>query len=150
MISSTESFIIMWRCTFPILNSSTSEDIGSRRFPELVYKPTFEKRGGTPSHLRRYLLIYCWIRSTRDIAILYICKGHIFPGRQVISIDLSPFRLLSGFLYSYDDQSVGMNIDVRDSLPASPWLLGSYHPQFWNRSPWQILRLTIGFDFSLA
>ena len=27
LISSAESFIIMWRSTFPILNSSTSEDI---------------------------------------------------------------------------------------------------------------------------
>ena len=53
MISSAESFIIMWRRTFPILNSSTSEDIGSCRFPELVYKPTFEKQGGIPSYLRR-------------------------------------------------------------------------------------------------
>ena len=43
MISSAESFIIMWRHTFPILNSSTSKDFGSCRFPELVYKPTFEK-----------------------------------------------------------------------------------------------------------
>ena len=34
MILSTEFFIMMWRCTFPILNSSTSEDIGSCRFPE--------------------------------------------------------------------------------------------------------------------
>ena len=31
-----------------------------------------------------------------------------------------------------------------------PWLLGSYHPQFWNGSPQQIFRLMIGFDFSLA
>ena len=45
IISSAESFI-MWRCTFPILNSSTSEDIRSCRFPELVYKPTFEKYKG--------------------------------------------------------------------------------------------------------
>ena len=79
IISSAESFI-MWRRTFPILNSSTSEDIGSCRFPELVYKPTFEKQGGTPSHLRRYLLLYCWISSTRDSSISYICKGHKIRG----------------------------------------------------------------------
>ena len=75
MISSTESFIIIWRRTVPILNSSTNEDIGSCRFQELVYKPTFEKQGGTPNHLRRYLLLYRWIRSTRDSAISYTCKG---------------------------------------------------------------------------
>ena len=34
MISSTGSFIIMWRRTFQILNSSTSEDIGGCRFSE--------------------------------------------------------------------------------------------------------------------
>ena len=76
MISSAETFIIMWRRIFPILKSSTSEDIGSCRFPELLYKPTIENQGGTPSQLRRYLLLYCWIRSTQDIAISYIFKGH--------------------------------------------------------------------------
>ena len=76
MTSSPESFITIWGRTFLILNSSTSEDIGSCRFPELVYKPTFKKQGGTPNHLRRYLLLYCWIRSTQDSAISYICKGH--------------------------------------------------------------------------
>ena len=89
------------KCTFTILNSSASEDIGSCRFPEYVYKPTFEKQEGTSSHLRRYFLLYCWIRSTRDSAISYICKGHIrscwlhqvfiFPGRQVLSIDFWTF-----------------------------------------------------------
>ena len=163
IISSAESFIIMWRRTFPILNSSTSEDIGSFRFPELVYKRTFEKQGGTPRHLRKYLLLYCWIRSMRDMAISYICKGHkrrgsrlcwlhqvfIFPGRLVLSIDfINRFKpLLSEPLYPYDDQSLGLNKDVRDSLPASPWLMGSYHSQFWNGSSRQILQLTIGFDF---
>ena len=76
MISLAESFIMMWRCTFPILNSSTSEDIGSCRFPELKIKSTFEKQRGTLSHLRRYLLLYCWICSTSDRTISYICKGH--------------------------------------------------------------------------
>ena len=76
IILSAESFIIMWRRTFPILNSSTSEDIGSCRFPELVYKPSYEKQGGTPNHLYRYLLLYCWISSTWDSAISYIYKGH--------------------------------------------------------------------------
>ena len=38
MTSLAESFIIIWRRTFPILNSSNSEDIGCCRFPELVYK----------------------------------------------------------------------------------------------------------------
>ena len=70
-----ESFITVWRCTFPIL-SSTSEDIWSCRFPELVYKPTFEKEGGTPSHIHKYMLLYCWIRSMQASAISYICKGH--------------------------------------------------------------------------
>ena len=79
---SFESFIIIWRCTFPILNSSTSEDIVSCRFPELVYKPTFEKQGGTPSHLCRYLLLYCWTHSMQDSAILYVCKGHKRQGSR--------------------------------------------------------------------
>ena len=44
MISSAESFIMMWRRTLPILNFSPSEDIGSCRFPELVYKPTLKNK----------------------------------------------------------------------------------------------------------
>ena len=50
MISSAGSFMIMGRRTFPILNSSASADIGSCRFLELVYKPTFEKQRRSLSH----------------------------------------------------------------------------------------------------
>ena len=82
MISSAESFIFMWRRTFPVLNSSTSEDIGSCRFLELVYKPTFKKQGGTLSRLSRYLLLYYWICSTWDCTISYICKGHKRQGSR--------------------------------------------------------------------
>ena len=83
MTSSAESFIIIRRCTFPILNSSTSKDIGSCRFPELVYKSTFEKQGGTPSYLCRCLLLYCWICSMWESTILYICKGHKRRGSRL-------------------------------------------------------------------
>lgn len=58
--SSAESHIIMRRHTFLILNSNTNEEIGSCRFPALVYSPTVEKLEGTTSHLHRYSLIhYC-------------------------------------------------------------------------------------------
>ena len=93
MTSSAECFII-WRRTFPILNSSTSEDIGSYRFPELVYKPTFEKQGVTPCYWRRYLLLYFWIHTAPYSAISYIYKAHKRRGQQTTLV--TPSLHLSG------------------------------------------------------
>ena len=85
------------------------------------------------------------VRATKDRVADHVgnTKPSSFRVDKFWQLIKDPPRLLSRPLFPDVDQSVGLNKDIRGYLPASPRLLGLYHPQFWNRSHWQILQVTI-------
>ena len=68
MISAAESFI-MWRCTFPIFNSSDSEDIGGSRFPEWYINPLSKNK----ELLATYACIFCYTVESVQYEISQSC-----------------------------------------------------------------------------
>ena len=128
---SIESFIIIWRRNFPSLNFSSSEDIGICRFSELVYKPTFEKQRGTPSHLRRYLLLYCLNCSTQDSVISYICKEGVSSWCKATDCFVNWFKTLQGYFL---DLCTPMSISQWDWI-KTPKTLYQLLPDCWDRIP---------------
>ena len=64
MTSSNESQSIFWNLAFPTLNSSVVDEKWSQSIP-VAEVNCWEVRG-TCNHLRRYLLMCCWIVSTHE------------------------------------------------------------------------------------
>ena len=68
---SLDCFRVVTSQALATLNSSTSEEIGSCNWFDLPYRPMLEKLGGTPSHLRRCLLMMRSRHSALDVSILH-------------------------------------------------------------------------------